>query len=138
MYIDYTPEQHAWRKELRAYFTGMMTDALRVELLETEGGGPLYHAAMQQMGRDGLLGLGWDGLPADRETRIARYWAGHAGHHIVSGATHLHGGMGFDRDYALHRYYLRTKRQEFSLRAAGAQLEDLGRWIVEHGTTQRR
>jgi len=60
MFIDYTPEQHAWRKELRAYFAGMMTDALRHELLETEGGGPLYHAAMQQMGRDGLLGLGWD------------------------------------------------------------------------------
>ena len=88
-----------------------------------------------------LLQAAWrtaNGLPADRETRIARYWAGHSGHHIVSAATHLHGGMGFDRDYALHRYYLRTKRLEFSLRGAGAQLEALGRWIVEHGTTQRR
>jgi len=87
-----------------------------------------------------LLQAAWrtaNGLPADREVRIAAYWAGESGHHIVSAATHLHGGMGFDRDYALHRYYLRTKRLEFSLRGTGALLEELGRWVVEHGATQR-
>jgi len=59
MYFDYTPEQKALRDELRAYFDHLITDELLTELDEAEGGGPLYHKAMQQLGADGWLGIGW-------------------------------------------------------------------------------
>lgn len=59
MYLDYTPEEQALQRELRAYFTAMMTPELEQELSSTESGGPLYHAALQKMGRDGWLGVGW-------------------------------------------------------------------------------
>jgi alkylation response protein AidB-like acyl-CoA dehydrogenase len=60
MYIDLTPELLVLRDELRAYFTGLMTPALRAELeAGGEGGGPEYRKALRQMGADGWLGIGW-------------------------------------------------------------------------------
>jgi alkylation response protein AidB-like acyl-CoA dehydrogenase len=59
MYLDYTPEQIALRDELRAYLSVLITDELLAELDRTEGGGPLYHQAIQKMGADGWLGIGW-------------------------------------------------------------------------------
>lgn len=60
MHIDLTTEQRKFRDELRAYFAKMMTPALLAELAENmEGGGPEFRRAMQQMGKDGLLGLSW-------------------------------------------------------------------------------
>ncbi|HZP39892.1 MAG TPA: acyl-CoA dehydrogenase family protein [Candidatus Binatia bacterium] len=59
MYLDLTPEQRALRDHLRAYFATMMTPALQEEIVGGEGGGPLYRAALGQMGRDGWLGIGW-------------------------------------------------------------------------------
>ncbi len=59
MYIDLTPAQKALRDELRAYLADLVTDELRAEIHATEGGGPLYHAALQKMGADGWLGIGW-------------------------------------------------------------------------------
>jgi alkylation response protein AidB-like acyl-CoA dehydrogenase len=59
MHIDYTQEQRALRDELRAYFTRLMTPELVEELAHSEGGGPQYRHALQQMGRDGWLGIGW-------------------------------------------------------------------------------
>jgi alkylation response protein AidB-like acyl-CoA dehydrogenase len=60
MELDFTPEQRKFRDELRVYFKDMMSDALVSELRsDGEGGGPLFRAAMRQMGSDGLLGVGW-------------------------------------------------------------------------------
>ena len=61
MRVDFTPDQAALRDELRAYFDGLMTDDLRAECARDmgEGGGPLWKAALQQMGRDGWIGVGW-------------------------------------------------------------------------------
>lgn len=59
MYLDTTPEQKALRDEIRAYMDRLMTQELRVELDHSEGGGPLYMAAVRQMGADGWLGIGW-------------------------------------------------------------------------------
>lgn len=60
MDLDFTPEQNAFRLELRDYFARMMTDELVKELsAEGEGGGPEFRKAMMQMGQDGLLGVGW-------------------------------------------------------------------------------
>ncbi len=59
MYLDYTPDQKALRDKLRAYLDSLMTEALHQELLESEGGGPEYHKAMERLGADGWLGIGW-------------------------------------------------------------------------------
>lgn len=59
MYLDYTSEQKALQSELRAYFERMMTPELEAEIAEVESGGPLYHQALETMGADGWLGVGW-------------------------------------------------------------------------------
>jgi alkylation response protein AidB-like acyl-CoA dehydrogenase len=60
MDLDFTPEQNAFRLELRDYFAKMMTEELVKELSgDGEGGGPEFRKAMMQMGQDGLLGVGW-------------------------------------------------------------------------------
>lgn len=60
MQLDFTAEQKKFRDTLRGYFEEMMSEALVKELRgDGEGGGPLFRAAMKQMGRDGLLGVGW-------------------------------------------------------------------------------
>lgn len=66
------------------------------------------------------------GLDATREVAIAKYWAAEGSHRVLAAAQHIHGGMGFDKDYPLHRYYLLAKRLELSLGGAGAQLAALG------------
>ena len=47
-----------------------------------------------------------EGLPADDELATAKYWAAEGGQRVVHAAVHLHGGVGVDRDYPLHRYFL--------------------------------
>ncbi len=60
MRIGYSPEQQALADELRAYFSDLMTPELVDEIRSSgEGGGPLYQQALQKMGRDGWLGIGW-------------------------------------------------------------------------------
>ena len=59
MFVDYTPEEHKLRMELRAYFARLITDEAREEWRGNDGGGPLYAKILKQMGRDGWLGVGW-------------------------------------------------------------------------------
>ncbi len=61
MKIQFTPEQEALRKELRAYFNELMTPELITEVGRTpgEGGGPLFWQAMEKLGKDGWIGVGW-------------------------------------------------------------------------------
>lgn len=59
MFIDYTPEEERLRTELRAYFTRIVTPELLAEVAGSEGGTPLYRKALEQMGADGWLGIGW-------------------------------------------------------------------------------
>jgi acyl-CoA dehydrogenase len=71
------------------------------------------------------------GLPADDELAIARFWAAEAGARVSATAQHLHGGLGFDRAYPLHRYFLVGKRVELELGAA-ASLAELGARLARH------
>lgn len=71
-----------------------------------------------------------NGAKASREVAIAAFWAADGGHRIVSAAQHIHGGMGFDRDYPLHRNYLQFKQCEFALGGASALLAELGDLIA--------
>lgn len=64
---------------------------------------------------------------AARAVAIAKYWACEAGHRVLHSAHHLHGGMGIDLDYDLHRYYRFGKYIEMTLGTARDQLRTLGR-----------
>jgi alkylation response protein AidB-like acyl-CoA dehydrogenase len=59
MRIDYTPEQKKLQAQLREYFASLVTPEYQAELATSEGGGPLYHAVLRQLGADGWLGIGW-------------------------------------------------------------------------------
>ena len=67
---------------------------------------------------------------AARALAIAKFWASEGGHRVVAAAQHLHGGMGFDRDYPLHRYFLTAKRLEFTLGGASTHLAALGDMVA--------
>ena len=59
MHLDYTPEQQALRKELRAYFDELLTDDVRAQLGFAGEGSPLFRTLVAKMGADGWLGVGW-------------------------------------------------------------------------------
>jgi alkylation response protein AidB-like acyl-CoA dehydrogenase len=66
------------------------------------------------------------GLPAGTEVATAKFWAADGGHRVAHTAVHVHGGVGIDKDYPLHRYFVATKRNELSLGGATAQLRRIG------------
>jgi 3-oxocholest-4-en-26-oyl-CoA dehydrogenase alpha subunit len=59
MRLELTPDQQALRKELRDYFTAMMTPEVEEEMARGEMGGPLSQRLARRMGADGWLGIGW-------------------------------------------------------------------------------
>jgi alkylation response protein AidB-like acyl-CoA dehydrogenase len=58
------------------------------------------------------------GLPAAREVSIAKAWTSDACQRVVSGAHHIHGGVGFDVDYDLHYHFRWSKALELNLGSA--------------------
>jgi alkylation response protein AidB-like acyl-CoA dehydrogenase len=66
------------------------------------------------------------GQPATEDIAVAKYWAGEGGHFTTYAAQHLHGGIGLDNDYPLHRYFLWSKQIELSLGAPVQHLARLG------------
>jgi len=67
---------------------------------------------------------------ADSDSRTAKWWAAEVAHRIGHTGQHLHGGIGADLDYPIHRFYLWAKGLEFSLGGRGQQLADLGRQLA--------
>ncbi|MCU1603155.1 MAG: putative acyl-CoA dehydrogenase [Frankiales bacterium] len=66
------------------------------------------------------------GLDAAEQTAIAAYWGSDGIQHVVSKAVHLHGGLGVDVSYPLHKWFLIGKVLELSLGGAQRTLEELG------------
>jgi alkylation response protein AidB-like acyl-CoA dehydrogenase len=60
------------------------------------------------------------------EVATAKFWAAEAGHRVAHTAVHVHGGMGIDVTYPVHRYFVAAKRHEFALGGATAQLRRIG------------
>jgi alkylation response protein AidB-like acyl-CoA dehydrogenase len=71
------------------------------------------------------------GLDATREVMVAKWWASEGGQRVVHITQHLHGGMGADVDYPVHRYFLWGKQIEDTLGGASAQLARLGQALAE-------
>ena len=68
--------------------------------------------------------------PADEQVAIAKFWAAEGGQRVVHAAQHLHGGVGVDRSYPLHRYFLAAKQLELTLGGATPSLVRLGALIA--------
>jgi alkylation response protein AidB-like acyl-CoA dehydrogenase len=70
-------------------------------------------------------------FPCTTEIATAKFWAADAGHRVAHTAVHIHGGMGIDTSYHLHRYFAAAKRYEFALGGATAQLRRIGADLVK-------
>jgi 3-oxocholest-4-en-26-oyl-CoA dehydrogenase beta subunit len=73
------------------------------------------------------LSAGW---PCDEEVAVAKFWAGDGGMRVVHACQHLHGGLGVDLDYPVHRYFLWCKQIEHELGTPTRQLLELGTLIA--------
>lgn len=71
------------------------------------------------------------GLPAACEIATAAWWACAAGRRVAGSALHMHGGIGQDLEYPIHRYFLWSKQIELTLGGAGRQLFRLGPELPE-------
>ena len=70
------------------------------------------------------------GLDAARAVNVASWFASESGQRVVFATQHLHGGMGADISYPIHRYFLWGKQIELQLGSPGAQLARLGRQVA--------
>jgi alkylation response protein AidB-like acyl-CoA dehydrogenase len=120
MAADYTSQRHQFGKPLST-FQGVAlkaadayidTEAMRVTLWQA--------AWMMDNERE-----------ATREALVAKWWASEGGQRVVHITQHLHGGMGADIDYPVHRYFLWGKQIEDTLGGASATLARLGRMIAD-------
>ena len=83
--------------------------------------------------RSTLLQAAWrvaEGLPARAEVAAAKWWACRGGQRVVHTAQHLHGGIGADVDYPIHRFFLWSKQLDVTLGGASRQLARLGALLV--------
>lgn len=69
---------------------------------------------------------GAHGEDGDRAVPVATWWAAEAGMNVVHRVQHVHGGIGVDTDYPVHRHFLWGKQISGTLGGAEATLELLG------------
>jgi acyl-CoA dehydrogenase len=88
------------------------TQAVRLSALET--------AWMISAGRD-----------AREEVAIAKYFAAEVGYRVTSSAQHIHGGIGVDREYPVHRYYIYARHLELMLGGSMHHMRRLGKLLAD-------
>jgi len=64
------------------------------------------------------------------EVATAKYWAAIGGHRVVHAAQHLHGGMGADISYPIHRYFLAATQVGLALGGSQPMLALIGSEIA--------
>jgi alkylation response protein AidB-like acyl-CoA dehydrogenase len=62
--------------------------------------------------------------------QVAKHQAAEGGYRVAFAAQHLHGGMGYDTDYPLHRFYMWAKGLELTLGTAPGSLARIGRALA--------
>ena len=87
--------------------------------------------ALRLSTREAAWRLG-QGLEAMDPVSVAKYWAAEAQASAYA-CQHLHGGVGIDVDYPLHRYFIWATQIEHELGSAPLQLEKLGARIADEG-----
>jgi len=76
------------------------------------------------------------GRPASEAVAVAKWQAAERGQRVVHATQHLHGGMGADITYPIHRYFLWGKQIELMLGGPSNQLARLGRQIAARFTAR--
>jgi len=71
------------------------------------------------------------GRPAAEAVATAKWWASEAGQRVVHATQHLHGGMGADVEFPIHRYFLWGKQIELMLGGPSAQLAAMGAALAD-------
>ena len=66
------------------------------------------------------------GQDARAEVRCAKWYASDAGHRIVYRTQHLHGGIGSDLEFPIHRFFLWAKHLGLMLGGRSVQIAKLG------------
>lgn len=97
-------------------------------------------AADGYMAVEALQGVLWRALDdldhanplADLSCRVAKFWLSESGHKAGHIFLHLHGGIGQDLDYPLHRFFLWAKKHELMLGGADRHSAALGRLIAQN------
>ena len=97
--------------EIRAADAFIDTEAIRVTML---------HAAWKLANGD----------DASNDVLVAKWWASQGGQRAVHITQHLHGGLGADIDYPVHRYFLWGKQIEDTLGGSAVTLARLGRRLA--------
>jgi alkylation response protein AidB-like acyl-CoA dehydrogenase len=67
---------------------------------------------------------------AEAAALVAAWWAADGGARVVQSVQHLHGGLGADTDYPIHRYFLWGSQLATDLGGASALLSQLGAAIA--------
>lgn len=70
---------------------------------------------------------------ADRAALVAKWWCDQAGLDVVHRTQHVHGGIGVDVDYPVHRHFLWGKQVSGTLGGSAAALADLGDLLAAEG-----
>jgi alkylation response protein AidB-like acyl-CoA dehydrogenase len=72
-----------------------------------------------------------NGDAPEKYAAVAKWWACMGGHRVSHTCQHLHGGIGADVDYPIHRHFLRLKHVAMTLGGSAEQLAGLGRRIAD-------
>ena len=67
-----------------------------------------------------------EGKEATKEIAASKYWASEGADRVVHACVHVHGGVGVDRDYPLHRYFMLTRQLLVTLGGPTDQLRRIG------------
>ncbi|WP_156839538.1 acyl-CoA dehydrogenase family protein [Novosphingobium aquimarinum] len=114
----------------------------------TQFGKPLgSFQAVQQRAADGFIDIeamrstamlaAWsldEGRAQSADIATAKYWAAIGGHRVVHTAQHLHGGMGADITYPIHRYFLTATQIGAALGGSAPMLARIGREVAAGAT----
>ncbi|MXW57220.1 MAG: acyl-CoA dehydrogenase [Acidimicrobiia bacterium] len=90
------------------------TDCMRVTLLQAAW----------------LIDEGRSAVEVADAAAVAKWWSADAGQRVVHATQHLHGGMGADIDYPVHRYFLWVKQLENTFGGGSRQLAAIGRALA--------
>lgn len=77
-----------------------------------------------------------ENMNASAEVHAAKWWSAIGGHRVAHTAQHLHGGIGADVEYPLHRYYLWFKQLEIGMGGGTQQLAQLGSLLAADNSIQ--
>jgi alkylation response protein AidB-like acyl-CoA dehydrogenase len=121
--VEYVSERHQFERPIGSFqlVAGEMADCkIALEAMR----GPLWQLVYRLDAGLGALPQGWS----------TRFLACQAGHRIGHMAQHVHGGVGVDVTFPIHRYLLWSRALGLALGGAEYNLARLGDWLAHNDT----